>query len=245
MASAHPRVCGENNPVARHAEGRPGSSPRVRGKHSKPLRNVKCGRLIPACAGKTSSNGVGSCLARAHPRVCGENTEVDISATSAAGSSPRVRGKRAARPGVQVGDRLIPACAGKTSPGRQRGSRTAAHPRVCGENTTAVAARPRACGSSPRVRGKPRGGVRGVRGRGLIPACAGKTCEAAIRCACNGAHPRVCGENPDKQRHSAGQTGSSPRVRGKLTRAGSSWVLWRVGYAVAGAAAVVVVWLRW
>ena len=26
---------------------------------------------------------------------------------------------------------------------------------------------------------------------------------------------------------------------------GSSWVLWRVGYAVAGAAAVVVVWLRW
>ena len=27
--------------------------------------------------------------------------------------------------------------------------------------------------------------------------------------------------------------------------AGSSWVLWRVGYAVAGAAAVVVVWLRW
>ena len=28
-------------------------------------------------------------------------------------------------------------------------------------------------------------------------------------------------------------------------RTGSSWVLWRVGYAVAGAAAVVVVWLRW
>ena len=27
-------------------------------------------------------------------------------------------------------------------------------------------------------------------------------------------------------------------------RPGSSWVLWRVGYAVAGAAAVVV-WLRW
>ena len=26
---------------------------------------------------------------------------------------------------------------------------------------------------------------------------------------------------------------------------GSSWVLWRVGYAVAGAAAVVVMWLRW
>ena len=26
---------------------------------------------------------------------------------------------------------------------------------------------------------------------------------------------------------------------------GSSWVLWRVGYAVAGAAAAVVVWLRW
>ena len=30
-----------------------------------------------------------------------------------------------------------------------------------------------------------------------------------------------------------------------VARLGSSWVLWRVGYAVAGAAAVVVVWLRW
>ena len=52
---------------------------------------------------------------RAHPRVCGENTEVDISATSAAGSSPRVRGKQRVielHPGV---GRLIPACAGKTS----------------------------------------------------------------------------------------------------------------------------------
>ena len=35
------------------------------------------------------------------------------------------------------------------------------------------------------------------------------------------------------------------RATGDALWLGSSWVLWRVGYAVAGAAAVVVVWLRW
>ena len=131
---AHPRVCGENNPVARHAEGRPGSSPRVRGKHSKPLRNVKCGRLIPACAGKTRTR-IGRPSPRpAHPRVCGENALRALAYRSATGSSPRVRGKLRQDASEGVVQRLIPACAGKTRPRWRRGPGPAAHPRVCGEN---------------------------------------------------------------------------------------------------------------
>ena len=193
--SAHPRVCGENLDGVLDGGPTSGSSPRVRGKQS---RGAPCRRatgLIPACAGKTQQAAAECQVWPAHPRVCGENAHQDRPPQPPAGSSPRVRGKRAARPGVQVGDRLIPACAGKTSPGRQRGSRTAAHPRVCGENTTAVAARPRACGSSPRVRGKlARAHVSGDAGR-LIPARAGKTPPGRPRPAAATAHPRVCGEN--------------------------------------------------
>ena len=51
---------------------------------------------------------------------------------------------------------------------------------------------------------------------GLIPACAGKTCEHHSRTSQERAHPRVCGENMRTASASAEKPGSSPRVRGKL-----------------------------
>ena len=94
---AHPRVCGENGlGLGLGGEGL-GSSPRVRGKpHGGAPRSLKP-RLIPACAGKTRHSlallsGVG-----AHPRVCGENLRCGFGQRRAAGSSPRVRGKRQGR----------------------------------------------------------------------------------------------------------------------------------------------------
>ena len=50
-------------------------------------------------------------------------------------------------------------------------------------------------GSSPRVRGKRSRRVAERAERRLIPACAGKTQVAAIKCSGTEAHPRVCGEN--------------------------------------------------
>ena len=49
----------------------------------------------------------------------------------------------------------------------------------------------------------------------LIPARAGKTCAAAFRWACRGAHPRACGENIKELVQTSIEPGSSPRVRGK------------------------------
>ena len=70
-------------------------------------------------------------------------------------------------------------------------------------------------GSSPRVRGKRGRMLWGRPEPGLIPACAGKTIlETALTIAFK-AHPRVCGENKDRDECSDPLQGSSPRVRGK------------------------------
>ena len=133
------------------------------------------------------------------------------------GSSPRVRGK----PGLDAGEhgrgRLIPACAGKTCGGAPRGGVGEAHPRVCGENLIGLGSDLAATGSSPRVRGKRRGLRPQIRGRGLIPACAGKTPPQSRQGWRRPAHPRVCGENGRDCCVLMVDSGSSPRVRGKLS----------------------------
>ena len=172
---AHPRVCGENRIITFRQGSKQGSSPRVRGKRCSCVEAVGSARLIPACAGKTSSSRQHCRQRPAHPRVCGENSKAEEQLRSETGSSPRVRGKPISRRRRPWNGRLIPACAGKTKqktlPCRSR----PAHPRVCGENSLSTSVKLCRLGSSPRVRGKlllrrfPRLCV------GLIPACAGKT----------------------------------------------------------------------
>ena len=112
---AHPRVCGENALVVwENVEGA-GSSPRVRGKPIRSFTASRTLRLIPACAGKTRASQYVGRLAWAHPRVCGENVEPMLPRAEAAGSSPRVRGKRNYPSEEFMPLGLIPACAGKTS----------------------------------------------------------------------------------------------------------------------------------
>ena len=53
--TAHPRVCGENSLSYRVDAWLSGSSPRVRGKLCGVSQVSARGRLIPACAGKTTS----------------------------------------------------------------------------------------------------------------------------------------------------------------------------------------------
>ena len=72
-AWAHPRACGENRTAQTRRSERPGSSPRVRGKHPVLCRCDRLVRLIPARAGKTSAAAVRGAWAWAHPRACGEN----------------------------------------------------------------------------------------------------------------------------------------------------------------------------
>ena len=111
--------------------------------------------------------------------------------------------------------RLIPACAGKTLVTGGMMAAPTAHPRVCGENGFKELGGSVKDGSSPRVRGKHLLATAHDSGRGLIPACAGKTDRYHIFSFVCGAHPRVCGENTGRRRGRPRAPGSSPRVRGK------------------------------
>ena len=93
-----------------------------------------------------------------------------------------------------------------------------AHPRSRGENCCVRHAVCVASGSSPLTRGKRWGRGCRLRGRGLIPAHAGKTqCKSLIFCA-RSAHPRSRGENPVGAGPRRRGLGSSPLTRGKHLR---------------------------
>ena len=234
-APAHPRACGENSvsPIS-NAPAR-GSSPRVRGKPDSHGMGGVHGRLIPARAGKTveavrayynprahpracgktASTARTRACSPAHPRACGENSPGRASLVTTPGSSPRVRGKptRSRPQGLPRG--LIPARAGKTLKRLVTQSHAPAHPRACGENGRDFGDPLVRRGSSPRVRGKLVDQFAVAARDGLIPARAGKTSPTSRRRPRPTAHPRACGENPNRSRASARIPGSSPRVRGK------------------------------
>ena len=172
-------------------------------------------RLIPAWAGKTTFGARIAATAAAHPRVGGEN-EIRVHVFGAGdGSSPRGRGKQWSCKPHSFATRLIPAWAGKTYHLPDTSSRTAAHPRVGGENAHAVLAAPMIVGSSPRGRGKRARSTPGNRLNRLIPAWAGKTLTAHLTRRIIRAHPRVGGENRRAPFGESRRSGSSPRGRGK------------------------------
>ena len=90
---------------------------------------------------------------------------------------------------------LIPAWAGKTGVVAVMVTAGRAHPRVGGENEDDLVHGNDVAGSSPRGRGKRRGGPPGRNKGGLIPAWAGKTATCPYSESRGWAHPRVGGEN--------------------------------------------------
>ena len=89
-----------------------------------------------------------------HPRVCGEKVLASIAAMSVAGSPPRVRGKVALHLTLSQGQRITPACAGKSAFSPAISQRSKDHPRVCGEKILRTSLFLMSLGSPPRVRGK-------------------------------------------------------------------------------------------
>ena len=89
LATAHPRVSGENAELADVADASVGSSPRERGKPTSLLEYI-----VPDAA---------------HPRVSGENYTLAADGATAPGSSPRERGKLQAGPLAVPDPGLIPA----------------------------------------------------------------------------------------------------------------------------------------
>ena len=145
-----------------------------------------------------------------------------------------MRGKPSIQSMYSEQRRITPACAGKTVFLRSSDTAVPDHPRVCGENCSAVSCHSSACGSPPRVRGKPQSSRCTLSRDRITPACAGKTTSIWNGSQPSTDHPRVCGENASA---AAGETvsgGSPPRVRGKHHRRGEALHRPRITPACAG-----------
>ncbi len=211
---AHPRACGEHFSVSGGAASSGGSSPRTRGTQRCQGEGDPHGRLIPAHAGNTTGSASGRRDRTAHPRACGEHSSPCISASSCAGSSPRMRGTLDGGASLACFPRLIPAHAGNTCSSPARWSSRPAHPRACGEHSTNQGDNPMRPGSSPRMRGTLADKLPTTRKQRLIPAHAGNTASVSGRSPCSSAHPRACGEHSSSPPAIRAPIGSSPRMRG-------------------------------
>ena len=151
-----------------------GSPPRVRGKVTAAIAELKTAGITPACAGKSLSFCCCSLGSKDHPRVCGEKRRSSEACRFWIGSPPRVRGKVSPGAVHNLFTRITPACAGKRRRGKAKLCQIRDHPRVCGEKVTREMLRADESGSPPRVRGKDVKEIYRTAGAGITPACAGK-----------------------------------------------------------------------
>ena len=216
--SAHPRSHGENAVAARMDRQQIGSSPLTRGKREYITARARDWGLIPAHAGKTSSEPLSLASRPAHPHSRRENRPMTIVRPIHTDSSPLTRGKRIRLASTRSHFRLIPAHAGKTLEKTLAREPSGAHPRSRGENISSRSAIWFLRGSSPLTRGKRRLLILNAERLGLIPAHAGKTTGWAGAHGCAGAHPRSRGENASGTCGWGCSRGSSPLTRGKPLR---------------------------
>ena len=193
-----------------------GSPSRMRGKEGDELGLGQTIRITPACAGKRAGPNNSLTGNQDHPRVCGEKAITVSSAHIMRGSPPRVRGKDLGLdvPGQTVG--ITPACAGKRKRPKRWVRPPKDHPRVCGEKLFQSPLLRLPLGSSPRMRGKDVRQELQHSGRGITPACAGKSPQRAHCSPAPWDHPRVCGEKCPPGKFFFMTVGSPPRVRGKV-----------------------------
>ena len=126
-----------------------------------------------------------------------------------------MRGKVTLRLRKFVPDGITPAYAGKSFLVIPLVSSAWDHPRVCGEKVQTSGPDTAKVGSPPRMRGKVKGRCRGLAGRGITPAYAGKRTARTLSSLAAWDHPRVCGEKCKYGRNHSISLGSPPRMRGK------------------------------
>ena len=75
---------------------------------------VPAGRITPACAGRSRPLRRTRLSAQDHPRVCGEKSLEGLVILMEVGSPPRVRGEGCGKSKMPTGQRITPACAGRS-----------------------------------------------------------------------------------------------------------------------------------
>src|SRR5690606_17606511 len=98
------------------------------------------------------------------------------------------------------------------------GPSSSVHPRVCGEQITAVRIPRRQNGTSPRLRGTDNGRAYTKAPKRYIPASAGNRNVRVVFDVLGTVHPRVCGEQIFKFFRPFFACGTSPRLRGTVQK---------------------------
>ena len=127
-------MCGEHVTSVEEPAHSAGSSPHVRGAHSKGEEDRPVKGIIPACAGSTDGVRLHVDGVRDHPRMCGEHAMPLRWPAFRVGSSPHVRGALESLYSSASMIGIIPACAGSTARLTAALVKTRDHPRMCGEH---------------------------------------------------------------------------------------------------------------
>ncbi len=152
-----------------------GSSPHARGPHKDYVASICLHRIIPACAGSTVRPVYRHGKSWDHPRMRGVHFQNLVRNDFTLGSSPHARGPLKVMPNEQTVIRIIPACAGSTSPIFTIVFLIKDHPRMRGVHSGVGQSKLFAQGSSPHARGPPYSNERYELVSRIIPACAGST----------------------------------------------------------------------
>ena len=195
-----------------------GSSPRMRGTPLSYYPHSGKYGIIPAHAGNTSFWFFNSASGRDHPRACGEHYRPIIITGVHSGSSPRMRGTLGYEACDVSGVGIIPAHAGNTAASVASWVSVGDHPRACGEHDYTADQIVHCKGSSPRMRGTPSARYSLPNAYGIIPAHAGNTMFGYSFMDYNWDHPRACGEHVAVYVPVVPFGGSSPRMRGTLSK---------------------------
>ena len=213
--------------------------PRMRGEHST-LRSFGCltGGIIPACAGSTAAYPDHSCRPRDHPRMRGEHIHILPPARSLMGSSPHARGALLRLSRETSPQRIIPACAGSTSPEMRAAERAGDHPRMRGEHPQQTKQTGLNPGSSPHARGAHALYDPKQANQGIIPACAGSTAARSNATHAGRDHPRMRGEHTGCPCLLLPKKGSSPHARGAHVMAREALAICGIIPACAGSTTI-------
>ncbi len=194
----------------------------------------RSGRNTPTSAGRTRRGAGGPSNGAEHPRVGGEDATPSARPAGHSGTPPRRRGGRrrpwcgpcnAGTPPRRRGGRLrirlrlqlhrnTRASAGRTPGSTRPPCRSSEHPRVGGEDGSAVRADTDLGGTPPRRRGGPHGDLGVAEGCRNTPASAGRTPHPEQTRVDGSEHPRVGGEDCAAMRRPSVGSGTPPRRRG-------------------------------
>ena len=195
-----------------------GSSPLARGLPPQGPAPAACPGIIPARAGFTNPMSGLTGGTEDHPRSRGVYPDPAQYVTRKDGSSPLARGLRSRAPTSILIERIIPARAGFTGPGRWSVRFRPDHPRSRGVYSFFVRGMVSPRGSSPLARGLlPRGYAVARRAR-IIPARAGFTSGGLSVGLSRSDHPRSRGVYKWVANNPGPGEGSSPLARGLPTR---------------------------